>query len=174
MSVTIISTTQIDQDLYKITFNSDEVNPRYYIYVNGVLHSIQTEEEIIIKTNPSETLKIEIYDDETEIPAIGENGNVIINLDKDQNVAKYEIYKLGDTEYELVQVVDNKGLRAPTYISPLLEDEEEHKYKVYAVGFNNNKSKVRDFSIFVVRPPDVPSLSQSYDEEDGEVTFDDA
>lgn len=174
MAVNIISTTQIDQNLYKITFSSDKISPTYYIYVNGVLHSVQTEEEITIKTNPSETLKIEIYDDENEIPAIGENGNVIINLEKNQNVAKYEIYKLGDVDYELVQVVENKGLRAPTYISPLLADEEVHQYKVYAVGFNSNKSKVRDFSIFVVRPPDVPSITQSYDEEDGEVTFDDA
>jgi hypothetical protein len=92
------------------------------------------------------------------------------NMSVSDNTSHYRIEQYISSTWTVVQRLANFGLRYYSYESEALDDNTTHQFRIIPVDSQENDGPALQFDIDMVRNPDVPSISTSYDSGTGDLT----
>ena len=168
--VTIESLERTGKTSWLLKFSSDQQDPIFYIYLDGVLvaQTSQTQYELVV--NPDEYYVIEVLDDANAQPMQIFPGKTRLSwFGSDIDNTKY--YRID--EYISSQWVERKRMpEKEGYIeweSRFLEDGTTHQFRVTPVATDGNEGTARQFNVLMVRHPDVPDVGYGYDSTDKQI-----
>jgi len=171
MAVMLVSSQQVDANVWRLEWSSDLPSPTFYLYANGTLLAITTATVHYAVVQPGTYLLFEVFDDESETPTENWPDSAVLSWASLPNVAHYLIRQyVGEEWIEVGRVYPNPQGDC-RYQSAPLADSTEHRFRCVAVAPNGRESAARDWTILMVRRPDVPALSYTYDDETTTVTI---
>lgn len=171
MAVTLVSSQQVDANVWRLEWSSDLESPTFYLYASGTLIAITTATVHYAVVQPGTYLLFEVFDDESETPAEQWPDGAVLSWASLPNVAHYRIDQYVDEEWVEVGRVYPNPRGDCRYQSAPLADSTEHRFRCVAVAPNGRESAAREWTILMVRRPDVPALSYTYDDETTTVTI---
>jgi len=157
MSVTI-SQTQIAFNAYRLTFSSTELDPVYRIYRDGIIIETTKRNWKDIEVYPGAAVQIEVRDD-ANAPAEAWPGQVLLSWGRDDTAASYRVEVYANAAWATERLVIDGSLY---HWTPYLADNTIHRYRIVPVDANGIDGQAREFSIAMVRRPDVPSVTLTY------------
>lgn len=171
MAVTYESTRTTGFTSVLLTYSSDlGGTPLFYLYQNGVLVSITTATQWTFTVEAGVQIQIEVFDADTT-PSAVYPGRMTLTWDEAAATSHYVIEEFVDAAWtERAQVVD-QGESYFSWVSRFLEDVTSHQFRVTPVGTNGVAGPQRAFTALMVRYPDVPDVSYTYDSDTAKVTI---
>lgn len=160
MSVTI-TTTRLSETRYLLSFKSTLSDPTFYIYRDGILVTITKQNWWKFEVYSGAMLQIEVKDDDSE-PSAAWPGQVLISWERDAEAVKYYIQKYVGSAWVTERIILDGSLY---HWTPYLEDETTYHYRVVPIDENETAGQSREFAIVMVRRPNVPSVTITYDAE---------
>ena len=170
MTVTIDSYKLISENNYELKWSSDLSSPLYYIYKGGSLFLTTYKEELEIILQPGENSVIEILDT-AAAPTTIYRDRVALWWYAVDDVDYYCVDEYVDAEWVQRARIPEDNRRAYQWITRSLEDVTEHKFRIVAVGINGSESTAREYTLLMVRNPDVPELTYTYDSNTNKLTI---
>ena len=170
MTVTIDSQTQVSAQSWRLQWSSDLPDPTYYIYRDGVLSEVGPAEDRTFFVGADSQVQIEILDDAGATPAEAFPGNAPISWEPVDGAVKYRIERREDPDWVEVQTLNATKWTTFQYQSPTLDDVTEHKFRVIPIDIGDIDGSAREFSFFMVRRPDRPLVTYTYDEGTAKIT----
>ncbi len=149
--------------MWKLTFSSDLSEPTFFIYRDGVLWNTTQNTEINVYIDAEETPVFDIFDSANDVPGLAFPGRAVLNWDATIATKEYRIEEFVAAVWKLRQVIKDNGQGYFRFQSRWLEDVTSHQFRVIAVGENGNDSIARTLTVFMVRNPDPPRVTFSYD-----------
>lgn len=171
MAVTLVSSQQIDANVWRLEWSSDLPSPTFYIYVNGTLTSITTNTWQLLTVQPGSYVTFEVFDTPEDMPSAQWPANIVLGWAGIDGAAHYRIERYADGQWLEVDTVYANPTDSYIYRTAPVEDCTEHLFRCIAVASNGQESAAREWVIFMVRKPDVPTLSYAYDTETRTVTI---
>lgn len=164
--VVVESVQNLGSDLYLITWSSDQVisasNP-FRIYQDGVLISTQTDTSITVHVSSGSLPVFEILDDSEAVPEPGYPAYSVLSwaLDADASAYRIERYN-GATWDEVVLLSPDLTTSFQSWQSSTLDDLSTTQYRVLAIDAAGNEGSPTAITVFMVRHPDPPAVSMTF------------
>ena len=160
-----------------VEVSSDLTNPTFYWYMDGELRAITREGRYVFPVAEGESAEIEVLDDANSAPQPVFPGRIDLEWAPVTAGAAVDYYRVdeyvGAVWTERARVKHVAGAHYYTYRTRLLEDQTTHQFRIVPVGVNGNEGTAATMSFPVVRRPDPPELSMSYNPATRTVTFSD-
>jgi hypothetical protein len=143
----------------------------FYLYSNGVLIEVTTRNWKQLDLAPGETVVFTVSDDVGELIPIGAPNRGILNWGEagDAVTAKYEIEELEGEVWVARGTIWDLGESWFRWISRVLEDGVEHRFRVTACDVDGLPGQAREVAMLMVRAPDPLELTLSWEAELGRV-----
>jgi hypothetical protein len=162
MTATITATRPISATGYRVEWQSDQPNPQFWIYQDGILANQTTQTSGTFSVEPGTHLVLEVFDNATEKPAHQLSGKMALFW-----------YAVPDTEkYYIEELVDSTWIKRFTQFagtqwtyhwkSRFLDDCQTHAFRIIPVGFNGVNGEPIQVAGYVIRYPDAPAPAVSY------------
>lgn len=168
--VTFSEPVQTGLYTWDITWTSDQTisssNP-YRVYIDGVKVSVQTANTFSLVVQPGVPAPIlEVLDRVEAVPQPAFPGYLVLGWNTDPDAVAYKVAYLsafsGWLEYATIEVDLNKDFQS--YSTPLLDDETDASWRITPIDAAGNEgASAAVFSALIVRHPDVPNVSFTYD-----------
>jgi hypothetical protein len=155
--------TLVDTYTWELSWESTLPTPTYRVYVDGVLVSSQAGNSYRLMTGGNWSPVVEILDDPDEVPQPAFPGAFVLGWETSTDVWKYRIDEkvLGVwTEYATVLCDSSRGWQS--YTTPTLADGQTHEWRVVPFDAANNEGAAVAFATLMVRYPDVPVVTHTY------------
>lgn len=147
---------------FRVKYSSDAVDPTFTIYRDGKFLKTTKETELDIYVEKGEGAVLDITDDDSD-PEEAYSGTAIFGWNATPATDYYKIEEYFESAWvERAQVVDDDSGYF-TWESRFLEDVTIHEFKITPVGDNGNEGTAIEPNIFMVRHPDVPEVTFTYD-----------
>ena len=180
MSATVGQTILLGRDragraTYKITFSSSLDDPTFYVWdmaTGAVIYSGQ-QPSCVVTVGAMASLSVFVSDDSADAPSEVCPGRMTLRWWASETPAAgyYSIEEYVAGEWvERAKVLDN-GAGYFTWQSRWLEDVTTHQFRVVAAGADENQAAAVTVSGFVVRYPDPPDVTYTYDDSTNTVTI---
>jgi len=163
MAVTLNSPRKIGPRSWELSWSSDLPEPTYRVYRDGVLVATTSARSMIFTVSPSEYPVVEVIDDATARPQSAHPSRITLHWHKTAATAKYLIDQQVGGEWTRRKEVLADGREYHQWRSGGLEDDQTHQFRVTPVGTNGNPGDPLDFSVLMVRHPDPPQTTMTYD-----------
>ena len=170
MAITSLTTQQLDPRAFLIEFTSGLSDPTFYIYRDGVLVETTTETSFQVFLSPSETFRIEVFDDIGDVPGVGHSGHLLMTWRGVSESDHYLVQHFVDAAWVTVSRVQEIAQSVYVFESSFLDDMTTHQFQILAVGTDGNESDPLSFSGLVVRRPDRPRVIWDWDSGTGTLT----
>ena len=175
MTVTLDANTpqQIGRVTWRVSWSSSLTDPTFYVYRDGLQVATTRATSIDLVVQPGEQPVIEVLDSASESPLPSRPGNLTLAWYASAGTPVVDYYRVDEyvaaawTERVRVQ---ETGAGYYTWRSRFLEDVTEHQFRIVAVGENGNEATAASFTCLMVRHPDVPSVTYSYDKVTDKIT----
>lgn len=172
MAVTINQTDQTGPTTWKVTFSSDlGGTPVFSLYQNGVLITTTTATEWTFTVADLTSSIIEIFDDATS-PATYYPGRMTLAWDAPPEATDYYLIeqKVASVWTERARIYD-RGESYFSWNTLYLDDVTTHEFRVSPIGANGVTGQIRLFTALMVRYPDIPNVTYTYDSGTAKVTI---
>ena len=170
MTVTINKPIRSGQNKWTLKYSSDELDPVFYIYINGLLVAQTNQTDYDVPANVGENIIVEIFDDANAIPTEVFAGKIRLGWFSVEDTEYYRIDEyIDDAWVEVKRYPENNAYLL--FESRFLEDCQVHQFRVTPVGSNGNEGDPKTFSVLVVRHPDTPEVSYEYSSGTAKVTI---
>lgn len=143
----------------------------YYVYVDGILTAITNRLYYQFAFAPGEQPQVEVCDSATDVPAVAYPGNALMTWQGDSEATYYKIQKWIDSAWTTVRVLQATGQPFYQYRSPWLDDCTTHKYRIVPYNANDIAGSPMEFEFEMVRYPDAPEPTYTYDPETNELAI---
>ena len=172
MAVTITAQYRIGPTTWRIEVASTLGDPTFYWYVDGILIDSSNQPFRTFEIGAGEQGQIEILDDPDATPSAVYPGRVLLTWHPDPANADIENWRVdeyvdGDWTERITTPATQWGQE---WTSRYLEDNSTHRFRVVPLGANSIEGVAREFSVLMVRLPDLPDVTYSYDDGTGAVT----
>ncbi len=159
-STTLIS---LQPTVWKLSWTSDQVDPTFFVYRDGLLWDTLTNTEITFFVDPSQTPVFDVFDSINDSPGLAFPGQAVLNWDATPDTKEYRVEEFIAAVWELQKIITDEGQGYFRFQSRWLEDVTSHQFRVIAVGNNANLSTAKLLTVFMVRNPDPPRTTFAYD-----------
>ena len=151
---------------WRLSWTSDLPGATFYVYRDGVLIATTTGGSIIVTVEAGETPLIEVYDDASTSPMESHPGRIMLAWCASSGSPEVNYYRVD--EYIGAAWVERARLRDDgrgyfTWRSRQLEDCTSHQFRIVPVGDNANEGAADTRTILMVRHPDPPEVSYTWD-----------
>jgi hypothetical protein len=163
MAIINLTQTLVDAYTWELSWASTLTSPTYRIYVDGVRVSVQTQAVYRVMTGGAWSPVVEILDDPDEVPKPAFPGAFVLGWETDPDAWKYRIERKVDgtwTEYATLLCDQSKGWQS--YSTPVLSDGVVHEWRIVPVDAAGNDGTAVEFTTLMVRYPDVPAVTHTY------------
>jgi len=168
MTVTYAKPVQVDEVVWRLGFTSDAATPvPFRVFVGGVLaqelSSPDGAGEVFLTIAVGDFPYVEVLDDDDLTPAIAFPGRFDVHWPAVAGAAQYRVEEYVASTWTLRDLVPDDGSAAYTWRSRWLEDDTAHYFRVIPVDSASNEGSVIAFSGLMVRHPDPPEVTYTYD-----------
>lgn len=169
MTIQNLTRIQTGPYTFRFTYGSTLTSPTYYRYINGELVDSTTAEFFEVTIEPGETIQFSVFDDPDDVPPTAYCGRVRLQWRTVDGATEYLIQHYeGGAWVTKGTVEDEQGATDLSYLTGMQDDDTVHQFQIVPVGVNEGTP--RTISILVVRHPDAPDASYSYNGLTGVVT----
>lgn len=178
MSASITSIDTLGDDTYRLNLASTESDPVYSLYRNGVLIATTESDYFDVVVAPGDSPTFVVID-QTESAPTGEADyppRLTIRWSGVDGAYLYRIEELIDAAWVTRAQILDEGLGQNfrgDWETRVLEDGEEHSFRVLAVTSANLESTALQRTALMVRHPDAPNPTYTYASGTGLVTVSD-
>jgi hypothetical protein len=172
MAVTITDTTQKSDTLWLFTFSSDlGGTPTFYIYIDGVLNETTTATTKLVQIQYDREFQIEILDDVNAVPAEAYPDFARISWEPVANAAKYRIDQWdGVSAWDELAVILDTNQNTFVYDTQKIDDVTDYTFRIVPLNSADIEGSPREFNLFMVRRPDRPNVTYTYDNGTAKIT----
>lgn len=169
--ITSLTATRTGPTTWRLNWTSDETNPTFYVYRDGVLIAQTTavEWEVTVPAGGAAPV-FEVLDADDE-PTQGYPATVVLAWYAAAGAASYRVEQLDGVDWVEQAEVTDDGLGYLTWQSGTLADGTTHEFRVIPVGSNGNDGTAQAFDVLMVRYPDPPAPTIAYDPNAGTATL---
>ena len=172
MAITLSELTYQGPGLWLVSWTSDLSTPTFRIYQDGVLVSRQTDTEYLVRADGSVFPVLELLDDADEIPNEAHPGEFYLGWENESDAARYKIEEYSGGEWTQRALILNSDERPwITYATGPLADETSHQWRITPVDSAGNEGTLISFTKLMVRYPDPPQVTMTYDSGTAKVTI---
>jgi len=173
MAVTFAEPSYLAPGQWLISWSSSfGAGAHFWIYLNGELveEDTPTTSMVVAMTTPGDLTELEVLDAAPESLDPAYPSRAHLGWYGVDGAASYRV-----EEYVGAAWTERKPLNAEdadffVFRTRVLEDSTVHQWRVVPVGANGNEGTPLTWSFLMVRRPDPPDVTFSYDEGTGEVT----
>lgn len=173
MTVHFTQSYPIGEEGWHYEWISTESEPTYYEYVDGVLMNVSTSTTRDLWLAPGEVVQFEVLDSPSVMPQPAYPSRAWLSWYADtlEPAASYRIEELIDAEWVTAGTVfPGVGQTYFTWLSRVLEDDNVHHFRIVPVAFNKEEGLPLRLVVPMVRRPDPPAWSGTYDDNTGNLT----
>lgn len=168
--LTITSITRVDPTAFKIAWETTAPAPLVFrVYVGGVLvasiPSSTSSASTILHIGAGDSPFVEVLDNACSLPAIAFSGRITLNWEAITGTAVYSVLERIGLSYSERQRFPATNAANYRFETRWLEDCTEHDFRVIPYASDGTAGDNMDFSVLMVRHPDVPDVEFSYDAE---------
>jgi len=142
----------------------------YYVYKDAVLLGSTTQTWFLVTLAAGECAHISVFDDSADVPDAGFPGYFRFEWDASTGATSYRIEEYIDTTWTTISTIPSTADTHYSYNTPYLADGTEHQFRMVAA--NANDSAARLITVLMVRRPDPPDVTYTYDSDTGDLTVD--
>lgn len=168
MSITYSKPVQVDQFAWRIRWTSNASTPvTFRVYKEGVLLTPDGYEsndgagEWILSVPPGEYPFFEVLDNASSLPSIAFSGHLTLQWYGTSN-KEYRVEKYNGATWDIKETIADDSRGYFTWRSVWLADVTTHTYRIVPVSTSGNDGTVLSLVSLVVRHPDVPSVTITY------------
>lgn len=168
--VTFNQPEQLDASTWLVSWSSDLTPPvTFWIYVDGQLIATTTASSW---TFSSPIGVIEVLDTSTP-PADAYPSKAILTWNGVAGAQTYLVQEYVESAWvNRASIVPKNGQTYFAWTSGILADSQTHQFQVLAVGVNQNDGTAASLNLLMVRNPDPPDVSFTYDPDKQQVVVD--
>lgn len=171
LMVTIERNTQLGATSFRLEFSSDlGGTPTFYMYRDGQLIEASNRTWVQVELQPNETVQFDILDDVDALPAQAWPSRALLTWYAVDGAAKYRVQEYVGATWTQRALLDAAGKGYFRWESRVLEDGQVHQFRVAPVSESGIDGVAREFSFEMIRRPDVPAMTQTYND-DGTITY---
>lgn len=168
MAVTIDSVTPIGANTFQLSFSSSTPGATFYIYVDGVLCSMQSS-GVYTLSNWTGAEVVEILDTDAD-PSPAFPAVLTLGWLRDPDAASYKLEQWDGSAYVEYCTQAATLDTWQTFTTPALSDEAVAQWRITPYDAAGNAGTPTVCSALIVRYPDVPVVEYSYAQATGVVT----
>lgn len=175
MAITLNEPVQVGAGLWLLTWTSD-VGAPYRVYRDGVIVSTQESAEYYASVDDGDVPVIEVLDADTESPSDAHPPKILLGWQRDADAVWYlvEEYSGGEwTERARIVPASLPGVSPAwlAYSTGTVADVTSHQWRVTPYDAAGNAGTALSFTTLMVRYPDPPAVTFSYDSGTAKVTI---
>jgi len=167
MTVQNLTASRVGAAAWRITWTSDQPSPTYRVYRDGVLVTTTVAESITIAVGPAESPVIEVLDDPAAIPMTTHPRRLSLAWYHTDLAEHYRVEQYIDSAWVYRAKLTDDGRWYFRWTSAVLDDVTTHTFRIIAVAVDGNQSTAVSLAALMVRHPDVPDATFTYDPDDG-------
>ena len=167
MAIEIVNSEPVGPGRWRLAWNGG--TPPYAIYRDGAKIGATRETAWVFALAPGERPVIEVLEDSAEAPP-ARPGRFLLTWHRVSGAERYRIEEKVSGTWTFRREVRDEGLEYLTYRTRWLEDDTTHEFRVMAIDAAGNQGTALALSGLMIRYPDPPPVSYSYDDQAGEVT----
>lgn len=162
---------QLAANLWVVNWISTHPGP-FYVYVDGehVLTTRSKSARILAEAAYGEHPIIDVATTPGFAPALVRSARMELKWDADPDAEHYNIEQWSGSAWTKIAEQPRGNADQEVYRTAPLGDDALHRFRVKSVKPNQTPSTGTEFSKFVVRAPDPPSVTLSYNDGAGTVT----
>jgi len=162
MAITSFTATPLGGGAWRLAWVSSVVGATFYLYRDGVLVLTTRLTSTVVAVGGSESPVYEVLDDAAERPAAAHPPYAVLAWYASPAAAEYRVEELLAGEWTERTVVPDDGSGYFTWRSGVLADGQTHQFRVTPIGDNGNTGTAKSWSLLMVRVPDVPLVTYTY------------
>lgn len=162
--VTTLTVASLGGGAFRLDWASDLAAPTFYVYRDGVLATTTTRTSLVVGAADGESPLYEVLDDAAAVPGAAYPAYALLAWYASAGAAGYRVEELDlptGLWTERTSFTDEGG-NYYVYRSRYLEDATTHRFRVTPLGANGNAGTPADFVVLMVRVPDAPAASFTY------------
>ncbi len=162
MAIQDLTIQQIGPWSFILTWGSTLGTPTYYIYKNGVLDLITTEEQIQYDLQDGENIIVDVFDSISDTPgdAFPNFATLQWNPSADGEAKTYQVQQFIDSVWTVVSTLPDTGRPIYRYQTSILTDDVTHQFRIIPVDTNSaNQGSVRNITFRMRRYPPAPDAN---------------
>lgn len=171
MTVSMFTPKNIGYNLFNISWTSTVEDATFYVYMDSLLYIITTNFSINVTVLAGEFPVFEVFDTEIHTIDSGLQSRQVLSFYRVPNTSHYLIQEF-DSSWTTTARVDDFGQWYFTYTSAFLDDTTLYRWRVLAVGTDQNLGTPRLHSAKIVRTPNIPTVDYTFDGGTGEIEID--
>lgn len=161
MAITEYTTTRVGANTWRARASSDVTGASFYWYRNGRLVARGVLPFFDFEVSPGESVRVDVYDSAEDVPPVSYPGRAL--LEWENRGGRYRVDEWLDDAWVSRGVVGPSARGSLQWPSGVLADGALHQFRVVALGADGNAGEGRVFGVMMVRLPDPPGGSVSYD-----------
>jgi len=135
----------------------------FYVYVDGFLYTTTTRTWYDVPVPAGAVLAVQVFDSSSDTPDDVHPCQFVFFWERSPDAVHYRIERYVDAAWSVVHRVHERGQWIYNYRTAVLEDETEHQYRIVPVGSDGREGTAKTFTIKMVRRPDRPTQTITYD-----------
>jgi len=154
---------------WRIAWTSGLEDPTFTIYLDGELFATTAATHLDLYVEPGSSPVLEVVDDGAAASQAFP-GRLRLQWGREDDTDHYLIEEVVDAAWTERARVRDDGRQYFHWLTRWLEDSTSHQFRVTPIGTNGNAGTAVAFTCLMVRHPDPPDVSMSYDEGTGDLT----
>lgn len=167
MTVTYEIPVRVDTNAFEIGFSSGVTKPvPFRVFLDRSLikswDSADGTGTVLINVGAGSSPFLEVLDKACSVPELAFPGNILIHWLAVTGAVSYRVEELVSGVWTLRNSLIDNGEPAFSWKSKWLTDITIHKFQISAIDAANNEGLAASYSILMVRHPDVPNVTYTY------------
>ncbi len=161
--VTFDPPQQVGANLWRFTWTSDQMDPEYRVYLDGQLVSVQTAEQFDVKVEGEVSPVLEVLDSEDDVPNDAFPPYLRLGWLPVSDAVRYLVQQYDGGWVDVATLAAEADRAWYQYDTPGLADVTVHQWRVIPIDEAGNEGSALAFSVLMVRHPDPPDVTFTYD-----------
>lgn len=168
MAITSLTKQQLSATSFLVTAVSNAATPVYYWYQDGALLEVGARPFRQFDLVDGESVSIEVFDTGATAPAVGLPGRITLQWDAVTGATAYRVDTYNGATWDEGRRQSAGAASHFRYQSSVLADCEDHKFGIVPIGVNEGAR--REITVHMIRKPDQPTGTFSYNAGTGVLT----
>jgi hypothetical protein len=153
---------------FRLTWDSTGADT-YYLWRDGELVGTTGLLEWYVQTADSEPAIVQVFDQATDVPGPAYPSQIVLCWDETPDTAYYRVERWSGSAWVELTRVEDTHQGAYLWRSEVLADGTAYQYRVTAIGTNGQAGDSLEMHGMLVRHPDPPAVTWTYDPDTGTV-----
>ena len=169
MTVTLGEPEWLSEEVVRLSWSSSLANPTYYIWLDGELLEATAAESVDLTVGGDWQPVVDVFDSASDAPEYVSSGRTALCWWPAEGAGSYRVEEYVASAWVQRASIADGGAGFFSWLSRVLEDVTTHEFRVVAIDSAGNDGASTSFSVLMVRHPDVPGVSYSYDSDTNKV-----